>query len=113
MLVDSPQAARDERYRLPVKPVAVLQLVTRSCGSRRNCGRSPGHHCDDVLGQDLQDRAGERVTLIHLPESSGATAVFVIVAVVIRPNAVCCCRQNVPAENVESEADNYVQASHV
>ena len=29
---------------------------------------------------------------------------------VVRPNSVCRCRQNVPAENVESEADNYVQA---
>ena len=108
MLVDSPQAASNERYRLPVKPVAVLQLVIRS--SRWPIGAVDHLAPNEVIGQDLQDRAGERVTLIHLPESSGATAVFVIVAVMIRPNTVSRCRQNFPAETVDSEAKDYVQA---
>ena len=73
--------------------------------------RGPVDHAAavELIGQDLQDRAGLRIPLVHFPEQRRSAAIGAIVAVVNRPHPVARRTEDVAFDDPESEADHDVE----
>ena len=100
------QAPDHEVSSLPIDPVLIAIQRGEIC---RGAGSVENAASIQALIQYLQDRAGYRVALIHLPEQGRTTAVIPAVVMMERPDAVFGGIEDLSLDHAETTAENDIK----